>query len=79
MCVGEAKDFEHLSEEQRRIARGAEGLPGDPVLARLIELEQRIEKISRLTEELARLLEQYAVMTRAMLAGEAPPPLPRAN
>jgi hypothetical protein len=51
----------------------------DPVLQRLIALQERIESLAQSTEELARLFEQYIAMTRAMRAGEAPPPLPRVN
>jgi hypothetical protein len=51
----------------------------DPVLQRLIALQARLESLAQSTEELARLFEQYIAMTRAMRAGEAPPPLPRAN
>jgi hypothetical protein len=46
----------------------------DPVLQRLIALQERIESLAQLTEELARLFEQYIAATRAMQAGEAPPP-----
>jgi hypothetical protein len=51
----------------------------DPILQRLIALQERVESLAQLTEELARLFEQYISMTRAMRAGEAPPPLPRVN
>lgn len=51
----------------------------DPVLQRLIALQERIETVARLTEELVRILEQYAAFARAMQAGEPPPPLPRVN
>jgi hypothetical protein len=54
-------------------------LPDDPVLAKLIELQERIESLSRLGEELARIVEQQFVMMRMMLAGEPPPPPPRVN
>ena len=51
----------------------------DPLLERMIELQQRIETVARLAEELACIVEQQFVMMRMMLAGEDPPPPPRAN
>ena len=51
----------------------------DPLLEKLISLQQRIETVARLAEQLACIVEQQFVMMRAMLAGEDPPPPPRAN
>jgi hypothetical protein len=51
----------------------------DPLLARLIELQHRIETLARLAEQLASIIEQQFAMMRAMQAGEAPPPPPSVN
>jgi hypothetical protein len=48
----------------------------DPLLARLIELQHRIETLGQLAEQLECIIEQQFAMMRAMLAGEAPPPPP---
>jgi len=54
-------------------------LPDDPVLQSLLRLQERVEALAARTEELASLFERYIAATRAMRAGEDPPPLPRAN
>ena len=51
----------------------------DPLLEKLISLQQRIETVARLAEQLACIVEQQFVMMRAMLAGEPPPPPPSVN
>jgi len=48
----------------------------DPVLRSLIRLQERVEALAARTEELASLFEQYIRATRALRAGEVPPPLP---
>ena len=63
-----------MSELDEHIAAARE--LNDPTLNRLVELEQRIEKLAQLNEELARIIEQQTAMMKAMLAGEPPPPLP---
>ena len=66
-----------MSELDEHIAAARE--LNDPTLNRLVELEQRIEKLAGLAEQLACLFEQYIAATRAMLNGEAPPPPPPVN
>ena len=51
----------------------------DPMLARLIQLQRRIETLGELNEQLAVIIERQFAMMRAMLAGEAPPPPPLVN